>query len=108
VLTVRRLPLGVALHTRRIRDPLLGEIVDDLCRNTVQRVGQEPPDIARRGQLKAEPKPVVITPATENEFLIPVVEEEESFERLPRRRTTITAEGHRFLIIRNSTGTATP
>jgi hypothetical protein len=58
-------PLGIPLQARRVGHlQLFGEVVDDLDRHTVQRISQEPAQIAHRRQLDTEPQAVVITPVT--------------------------------------------
>lgn len=92
-------PLGIPLQARRVGHlQLFGEVVDDLDRHTVQRISQEPAQIAHRRQLDTEPQAVVITPVARHQGPVLVVQEEEPLQLDPRRHTAVPAEGRGLLI----------
>jgi hypothetical protein len=69
------LPLGVALHTRRVRDPQLpGDHVHNLSRHR-QRISQETAQIPDGHQLQRKPEPRPRAPMTINAPLVRIVEE---------------------------------
>ncbi len=99
VLTMRGLPHGVPLQARRISDlQLPGQEVDDLGWHPIQLIHQKPADIAHRGELDAEPQPVVIFPLPGHQLAIGIVQVEEPLQVRQRHRAAIAAEGRRFLV----------
>jgi len=91
-------PLGVPLHTRRIRDvQLLGHEVQHHHRH-IQRILQEHPHIPHRHQLKTEAQPHVITTTVLDQRPILVIEEEHPLQLRPRRPPDVPAISRRLVI----------
>jgi hypothetical protein len=86
MLQARLLTLRVRRHARRGDAELLGDVLHDPGRN-VNRISNERPDEANRGQLHREAKAVVIAAATTDQPPILIVEEEEALEMHPRRQS---------------------
>jgi hypothetical protein len=99
VLATGLLPLGIPLPTRRISDPqLTGQKIQDLGRHPLQRIRQKPAEIASRGRLQAESKPVVITPQTGHQPALGVIKEKEPLQIRRRHRLAVTTKRCRFLV----------
>jgi DNA invertase Pin-like site-specific DNA recombinase len=82
----RLLALQIRLHTRRISHPDLRRHIVDHHGRYVERILQEPAQMANRHELKAEPQPVVITTLGRDQVPVHVVQEEEPLkDRLVRR-----------------------
>jgi hypothetical protein len=85
-------PLGVALHTRRISHPDLRCDIVQHHRRHIQRIAQERPHMTNRDQLQREPQPAVITTPLRDKIPVRVVEEEEPLQhRLIQRPGRVPA-----------------
>jgi hypothetical protein len=73
-------PLGVALHTRRISHPELRCDIAQHRQRHIQRIAQERPHMTNRDQLQREPPPAVITTPLRDKIPVRVVEEKEPLQ----------------------------
>jgi hypothetical protein len=96
-------PLGVALHARRISHPELRCDIVQHHQRHIQRIGQERPHMTNRDQLQRPPEPVVITTPLRHKIPVRVVEEEEPLQhRLIRRPSRVPAIRRESLIRQES------
>ena len=80
----RHRPVGVALHARGVGDvELAGHVLHHRPRH-IQRVLQEPADIAHRRRLQHQPEPVVLTPPILDQLPVDLIEDEEPLQISPR------------------------
>jgi len=101
-------PLGVALHTRRISHPELRCDIVQHHQRHIQRIAQERPHMTNRDQLQREPEPVVITTPRRDKIPVRIVKEEEPLQHRLIRRISRVPAIRRESLIRQESGQASP
>ncbi|KQM07901.1 hypothetical protein FF86_1001157, partial [Frankia sp. CpI1-P] len=87
MLMLRRQPLGVPLHHRRVRNVQLAREVVHHHPRHLQRIAQERPQETHRPELNGEPQPRVLAPVPAHELPVGVIQEEEPLQLSPHRLT---------------------
>jgi DNA invertase Pin-like site-specific DNA recombinase len=85
-------PLGVPPHARRVGDPQLPRQVLYHQRGHVQRVRQERPQVADRGELEREAQAHVVAPPLRDQLEVGIVQVEHAVQLGPRWRARVAAE----------------